>query len=206
MLALLVVLAPTVVPWLFGPEWEAAVLPTQILVGAGVSSLVIDTIGSAMQAAGRARALLAYGLAHFVFYISVVLVVSSYGLIATCWAAVGSHGVFLVVAYWMLPGRRESTLRCLARDLAPATVSCAGVFAAAVPAEVLIATADLPTIVHVAAVSLCAALGYLAVLRLLFAGSFRDLRALLARMVPTPLALAGRGLRRWPRAFAAGRS
>ena len=34
LLALLVLLAPVVVPWLFGPAWEPAVLPTQILAAA----------------------------------------------------------------------------------------------------------------------------------------------------------------------------
>ena len=34
----LVVLAPVVVPWLFGPDWVPAVLPTQLLAGAGGNS------------------------------------------------------------------------------------------------------------------------------------------------------------------------
>ena len=50
LLALLVILAPVVVPWLFGPAWEPAVLPTQILAGGGAATIVIDAVGSALMA------------------------------------------------------------------------------------------------------------------------------------------------------------
>jgi lipopolysaccharide exporter len=203
LLALLVVLAPTLVPWLFGPAWEPAVVPTQILVGVGVSTLVIDSIGSAMQAAGRVRALLTYGVAHFVVYISVVLVVSSYGLVTTCWAAVCSHGVFLVVAYWMLPGRNESPLRCLAKDLAPASISCLGLAIVALPVQFAVAAADLPTMAHLLLVAIGAGAAYLVVLGVLFPASAADLRTLLRRALPKWLSSPGS---RWPRTFAAGRS
>lgn len=43
LLASLVLVAPVVVPWLFGADWEPAVLPTQILAGAGTATVVIGS-------------------------------------------------------------------------------------------------------------------------------------------------------------------
>ena len=65
-LTCLVLLAPVLIPWLFGPAWEPAVLPTQILAGAGAATVVIDAVGTVLMAAGRSRAMLGYGVAHFV--------------------------------------------------------------------------------------------------------------------------------------------
>ena len=61
--------APQVIPWVFGPQWSEAVGPTQILCGAGAATLVIDAVGTTLMASGRPRALLGYGVAHFVTYI-----------------------------------------------------------------------------------------------------------------------------------------
>ena len=82
LLVLLLVLAPVVVPWLFGPAWEGAVVPTQILVAGGAASLVINAAGSALMAEGRAKALLGYGVAHFVVYVGAVVAVAHMGLAA----------------------------------------------------------------------------------------------------------------------------
>src|SRR3954469_18283192 len=69
-LALLIVLAPVLIPWLFGPAWEAAVLPTQILCAGGAAMLVTDLAGSVLMATGRARAVLIWAIAHFAVYAS----------------------------------------------------------------------------------------------------------------------------------------
>ena len=71
LLAGLVVLAPVVIPWVFGPAWEPAIVPAQILTAAGAATLVIDAVGATLMAAGRAQALLAYGWAHFAVYAGV---------------------------------------------------------------------------------------------------------------------------------------
>ena len=73
LLAILAITAPELVPWLFGPEWTAAVVPTQILAVGGASTLVIDAVGVALMASGRPRALLGFGVAHFGTYAGAVL-------------------------------------------------------------------------------------------------------------------------------------
>ena len=182
----LVLLAPVVIPWLFGPAWEPAVLPTQILAGAGAATVVIDAVGTVFMATGRSRALLGYGVAHFVVYIAVVLVASRWGVTGVAIAASGVHIVFVVVAYAMLlHGRPESPLRFLWADVSAATVSCAAMAAAALPIELALRSSGAPPIAHLAIVGAVAPRRtYLTALRLWFKDAWRDLSALLRRVLP----------------------
>jgi O-antigen/teichoic acid export membrane protein len=199
LLALLVVLAPTVVPWLFGPAWEPAVLPTQILAGAGAATVVIDAVGSALMAAGRSRALLGYGIAHFAVYIAAVLVASGHGLAAVSAAAVAVHGVFLVVAYaLLLHGRPERTLRFMWDDIGAATVGAAALVAVAWPVAWGLRSAGAPVLVELALVVPSGGLAYLAALRLFSPAAWHDLLAGLRRILPGRLvALAVAPDRKW---------
>lgn len=185
LLAMLLLLAPVAVPWLFGRDWEPAVEPTQVLVLGGAATLVINACGSALMASGRARALLGYGVAHFVVYVGAVLAVAHLGIAAVAIAGSLVHGIFLAVAYvLLLRGYLASPLRVLWQDLAPATTACAALAALAVPANLALATAGAPALAHMAGVGLAGAVGYLVALRLGFPASAHDLRAAIERIVP----------------------
>jgi len=184
-LASLVVLAPVVVPLVFGSAWEPAVLPTQILAGAGAATIVIDAVGSVLMAMGRTRALLGYGVAHFVVYAGAILVAASHGLAAVSATAVVVHGAFLFVAYEvLLRDRAERTLRFLWDDVAAATVSSAMLLATCWPLALALERAGVSAPVHILAVSACAAIAYLATLRIGFPVAWRDLIGLLRRIAP----------------------
>ena len=185
LLTSLVVLAPVAVPWIFGPAWEPAVLPTQILAGAGAATVVIDAVGTVLMATGRGRALLGYGVAHFAVYISAVLFASRWGLAGVSIAAVTVHMVFMVVAYEVLLHKRpEQTLRLLWADVSAATVSCLAFVAAAVPLNLAFQEAEVSPLVHIAAVGAAGAAAYLCCMRLGFPGAWRDLVVLMRRVLP----------------------
>lgn len=187
----LVVLAPVVVPWVFGPAWDSAVLPTQLLAGAGAATVVIDAVGTVFQATGRSRALLGFGVAHFVVYIAVVLVASNWGVTGVAIAASGVHVVFVVVAYRMLLHQRpERTLRFLWGDVSAAVVSCTAMAAAAVPVELALRSSGAPAIVHMVLVGVFGGGAYLLTMRLLFKEAWRDLCALFQRVLPVRRAQA----------------
>ena len=191
LLACLALLAPTVVPWLFGPAWEPAVLPTQILTLGGVAALMTDACGSALMALGRARALLGYGVAHFAVYAGAVVLVAPHGLLAVAAAAAIVHLVFLRVAYEILLRSMEvSPLRTLAGDVLPAGASCAALLAAGIPASVVAAQAELPAGARIALVAICALAAYAVVLRAGFPGAARDLGGAVARVLPVARARA----------------
>ena len=204
LLVALVILAPSVVPWIFGPTWEPAVLPTQILAGAGAATVVIDAVGSVLMAQGRTRALLGYGVAHFVVYVSAVVFAAGWGLTGVSIAAVVVHGVFLVIAYLVLLwGREESALRFMWEDMGAAAVSCVALVAVALPVERLLSGADAPAVLHLVLVGIAGACAYLAALRLLFPGAWGDLIGLIRRVLPS-----GRPVRAFARRLtvATGRS
>jgi PST family polysaccharide transporter len=185
LLATLVLLAPVAVPWVFGPDWEPAVVPTQILAGAGAATVVINAVGTVLQATGRARAMLGYGIAHFVVYVAVVLVASRWGVTGVSVAAVSVHVVFTVVAYQLLVhDREESALRFLWNDISAATVACVALVAAALPVELAVRHSGLPAIVHMAIVGAVAATAYLLALRYSSAEGWKDLSALARRVLP----------------------
>ncbi len=185
LLVVLVLTAPALIPWLFGPDWTAAVTPAQILVLGGAATLVINACGSALMAMGRSRALLGYGVAHFVVYAAAVLATAHLGIVAVAVSGSVVHTVFLAVAYeLLLRGTVPSPQRVLVADLAPAVCACAGLVALALPAELALEAAGAPVTALLAGVCLAAAGGYLGTLRLIFPVSARDLGLALARILP----------------------
>ncbi len=191
LLAVLLLVAPLLVPWLFGAAWEGAVLPTQILVLGGAATLVINACGSALMAAGRAQALLGYGVAHFVVYAGSVLAVAHLGIGAVAIAGSVVHAIFLAVAYEvLLRGHVGSPLRVLWQDLAPAGTACVALFAAGLLADLGLTSLGVPVLVHITGVALTGVAAYLAALRIGFPASAHDLRAAIDRILPDRLSIA----------------
>jgi len=184
-LAILAIVAPIVVPALFGPQWTPAIVPTQILVIAGASTLVIDAVGATLMASGRARATLWYGLGHFLAYGAAVFLVTPLGLAAVAAAAAVVHTAFLFVAYVvMLRGTSENPLSRLWADTSHALVACAGLAAVALPLDLLLTrsgASGLATLVVVAGGGMA---GYLLTLRLVFAETWHTLTGMLRALAP----------------------
>jgi hypothetical protein len=147
------------------------------------------------MAEGRAKALLGYGVAHFVVYVGAVVAVAHSGLAAVAIAGSVVHGIFLAVAYVVLLGRREGNpLMALWRDLAPALWGSAALAAVAVPLELALRAGGAPVLLQMAAVGLAGGIAYVAALRWLFPAAAHDLLAALNRVSPVRLSLRrGRG-------------
>jgi len=196
LLVLLAITAPVLVPFLFGSQWAPAVVPVQILALGGASTLVINAVGTVFMATGRARALLAYGTAHFIVYGLTVLVVVQYGITVVAIDAAVVHTIFLVVAYFMmLSDSQERPVRRLVSDITPATVSCLGLVAVTLPASFALTAVHAPAFLWLAAIGLLAVPPYLFTLRFCFPASWRAQRSILRRVVPANRSL-GRARRR----------
>jgi hypothetical protein len=156
-------------------------VPTQILAIGGASTLVIDTAGVALAAAGRSRAMLGFGVAHFVAYAVAVWFVSPLGISAVAISAAVVHTAFLVVSYVLMLSRtREPALRHLWTDVAPATIASLGLAAVAVPASLALSAAHTPVLVQLMAVGLAGGIAYLVSLRIGFPGPARELHRTMA--------------------------
>lgn len=186
LLTLLTIVAPVLIPWFFGPAWTPAVVPTQILAIGGAATLVIDTVGVALGASGRPRALMAYGWAHFAAYATAVTLVVPLGLAAVAAAAAVVHTVFLVIAYLLLfNGSTTRALSSLLHDVCPAIASSIGLAAVAVPTGVALSRAHVASLWYLAATTVLGLGAYLVTVRLCFPSSFRRLRALADRVLLT---------------------
>jgi O-antigen/teichoic acid export membrane protein len=182
---LLAILAPVAVPWLLGPGWEQAIVPTQILTAAGAATILTDNIGAALMAAGRTRLLLWFGAGHFGVYAIAVIVASRYGIAGVCVAAATVHSAFLVVAYnRMLAGRPERTLAVIWGDVAAAGVACVALAAVALPLDMALKGAGTAPLVHLAVVTAVGGLAYLVVLRTAFPAAWGDLATLTRKVLP----------------------
>jgi lipopolysaccharide exporter len=192
LLALLAIGAPVLIPFLFGPRWAGAVVPTQILAVGGASTLVINAAGTVLMATGRARALLGYGMAHFIVYGLTVFLVVPFGLAAVAVDAAVVHTLFLIVAYvLMLRGSGERPLHRLWDDIMPAFVSCLGLVVIALPVSFALTAAHIPAFLWLAALGLVAVPPYLLTLRFCFPAAWRSQRSIMARILPGRLRRRG---------------
>ena len=192
LLVMLAIGAPVLVPFLFGARWDAAVVPVQILALGGASTLVINAAGAVLMATGRARALLGYGVGHFVTYGLTVFLVVRLGIVAVAIDAAVVHTLFLVVAYVVvLHGTGERPLHRLWDDIAPAFVSCLGLGVVAVPVSLALTAAHPPPLLWLAAFGCAALPPYLLTLRMLFPATWRSQGAALRRIVPGHQRLRG---------------
>ncbi len=195
LLTLLAITAPVLVPWLLGPDWAAVVVPTQILALGGAATLVIDSTGVVLMASGRSRAMLGFGVAHFLTYGLVVWFIAPMGIEAVAIGAAVVHTAFVFVSYvLMMGGSFRQSLPHVWRDVAPATVSCIALAAVAVPASLLLSAAHAPAFVQLALVTIAAAAAYLVTLRLVYPATWRDLVMTATRVLP-PLQRLPRGRR-----------
>jgi lipopolysaccharide exporter len=185
LLVLLAIVAPVLVPFMFGARWTGAVVPVQILALGGASTLVINGVGTVLMATGRARALLGYGVAHFLVYGITVFLVVQLGIVAVAIDAAVVHTLFLLVAYvLMLRGFAERPLRRLWSDVAPATISCLGLAAVALPVSLALTAAHVPAFVWLTAVGVVAIPPYLLTLRICFPSTWQGLRMVVGQFVP----------------------
>ena len=196
LLTMLLVTAPEVVPLLFGEAWRGSIVPTQILVGAGIATAIGTGIGPLMMAAGRPRALLVNNGVSFACFAVTVYVCSGYGLIATCIGVTAYRLVSTAVSQYVLATRllgiplRET----LILDPGPAAVSALALVAVALPVSTLLD--PLPPVIDVAVTAAAGFAAYLVVLRTVFGGAWADAEMLLTRLVPArlrrPAAVAAR--------------
>jgi PST family polysaccharide transporter len=181
----LAITAPIVVPIAYGDAWRDAIVPTQVLCLGGAATLVINAIGSVLMAMGRAKALLGYGVAHFVVYVGSVVVVAQFGLVAVAIDGAIVHGAFAVVAYAMIARRRgQSALSACWQDIRPATLASLGMAIAAVPVNRAAQAADVGAAAQLCAVFVTCAFAYLLTVRVAFEPAWQDLVRVGRRLIP----------------------
>lgn len=184
LLTLLIIIAPVAIPFVFGPVWRPAVVPTQILAGAGMVTAMLTGYSQVLQAAGRPQTLLRANMAILVVYSAAVLAAVDHGLIAVAAVVVAVYiGILGCVYQFLLGPHLGLSLRSLVPELGPALGSCIAMATVALPLRILI-EGQLPPLVTIAVVAPIAVGVYASVLRLLFRPAWNDLVGIVARTLP----------------------
>lgn len=184
MLALFIALAPTLMPWLFGPHWIPAVLPAQILAVAGMASCVRNLHAPTVLAAGRPNALFVFCAAETLLYGATVWIATSYGLTIICVAVAGFQVASLVIAYTVLLRRAVGVRRAqIFRDLGPAVLASVPLLLIAAALRRALA-GDLPVLVLLVFAAGVGGAAYLLVLRSISKEAWRDVAVLVQRILP----------------------
>lgn len=183
LLATLIVIAPTLIPWLYGQRWEPAVVPTQILALGGMALTVMSGTEQLILAMGRPRVLLALN-ASFLFATAVaVFAASPHGLTAVCVGVAGVHVVFVAVAQIGILRRLVGIrLRQLAADVVPALSASGAAILTSAVAETWIGDVGSP-VIRVAALASVSIAVYLIVFRGLFGQAWAEMAGTVRRVL-----------------------
>jgi PST family polysaccharide transporter len=188
LLAVLVVTAPDIVPWLFGSHWRPSVLPAQILAVAGMIAAILTGFAQVMLAAGRPKALMRFNVAVLTVYAGAVWAAASHGIVAVALAVVGVYIGMLVVVYGVLFRRVIGMpINRMVADLGPAAVGGCALLAAGFPLAALMRAGQVPAPLIAIAVAALGLSLHALVLRTLFPAAWSDLLALASRVLPAPL-------------------
>jgi O-antigen/teichoic acid export membrane protein len=177
LLTTFVVLAPDLIPFLYGDTWEPVVRPAQILAFAGMAYAITTGAGSVLLAIGQAKKLLTWNTIELVAYTIMVAIVGGFGLIAVS-VGVALFGLATIFAihFYLLAPAIGMTLRDLWHDVRAGLAASILLLATGVPLRLLLdpSVPDLPRILIVGAWSAALAA---AAYRWIFSDVYRDLAA-----------------------------
>lgn len=192
-LATSAVLAPILVPLVFGPAWRGAVPATQILAVGGCVAAVLTGYPQLMLAIGRPRPLLWFNILMVAIYGTAVYMASRHGLVVVAITVSGVYLLILLGVYHLLLRRHVGlSITRLLPELGPALTGCAGLVAVDLGLRTLLP--GVPGVVVAAVAGSCGLAVYAGIIRVLFPRVWGDLVALVTQ-VCSPLTRYIRGLR-----------
>jgi O-antigen/teichoic acid export membrane protein len=166
LLSFFIVVAPVIVPWLFGARWEPAVVLAQILAVAGMATSLKNTVDMLLVAA------------------------STGDLVIVCCAVSAFRVVALIASYWVLLGQVVgASLTELFADAGAALAACLAFPAVALPIRLGL---DLPTAPLLFVCALASFPAYALALRIISPAAWADIMLVVGRMIPGYERLAGR--------------
>jgi lipopolysaccharide exporter len=183
LLALLIVLAPDIVPWIFGPEWTGAVAPTQVLALAGLSTILIAGIDAPLFAVGRPGALAIFNIMMMAGAGATAWFTTPMGITAVAAGMAICQLVMLLAGQFFLLRRLIGIPMRESLGESAAALACSGVLVlATLPvADVLRASLEpLPLTLLIGSLGLAV---YVACLRVISPPAWGDLRTLFTRVL-----------------------
>jgi len=191
LLTFFIVIAPVVVPWLFGERWTPAVVPAQILAIAGMATSLKNTVDPLILAAGRPRPLLYFNLCELAAYVAMLIFAASTGNLVVVACAVSAFRVVALIASYraLVGGVVGGSLGELFADAGAALAACVVLAAVALPIRLELDLATVPLLFVCGAAAFPA---YALALRLISPKAWADIMLVVGRMVPGLRRLGGR--------------
>lgn len=182
LLCTLIVIAPDVIPFLYGDRWSGAARPAQVLAVAGMANTVIAGIEAPLLTVGRPGVLAVFSTFLLVAVAVAAFVSATHGLVAVSIAMAATFVAALAVAQWMLRRYVGVPLRAVAEDVGAASVGGAVMLAG----MVLVARSlqDAGAAARVGAVVVVGFVLYGMTLRLAFRSALEDITLLIGRDLP----------------------
>lgn len=183
LLALLIVLAPDIVPWIFGSDWKDAVGPTQVLAVAGLSMVLLAGMDAPLMAVGRPGALAIFHMAMMVGMGATAWFTAPLGITAVAVGMAICQLVLLLAGQFFLLRRLIGVPMRESLGESAAALACSGVVVlATLPvADALRASlGPLPLTLLIGCVGLAI---YAVCLRIVSPPTWRDLRTLFVRVL-----------------------
>jgi lipopolysaccharide exporter len=191
LLASLIVLAPVLIPFVFGPAWAPSVRPAQILAVAGMIAAILTGYPQMMLAVGKPQALLRFNLGMLALYATVIALTVNHGLIVVSVAVAVAYFLILLGVYRFLLQRHVGiSITRLIPELGPAVGACLALGAVTEPLRLLLAPI-LPAFLQITIVGSVGIVVYALALRLVSRAAWEDLALLIVRVLP-PLGRIGR--------------
>jgi O-antigen/teichoic acid export membrane protein len=177
MLTTFVVIAPDVIPFLYGDAWVPVVRPAQILALAGMAYAITTGAGAVMLAIGRAKALLTWNVCELIAYTTMVTIVGGFGLNAVS-VGVALFGLATIFAihFFLLAPAIGMTLPDLWHDVRAGLVASVLILATGVPLRLLM-DPSVPVLGRILIVGGWSAVLAIAAYRWIFSDVYRDLVA-----------------------------
>jgi lipopolysaccharide exporter len=135
MLGALIVVAPELVPLVYGSEWQDAAAPVQFLALAGMATIAASAGLALTFAAGRGRPLFYFSVVQLAGFVAVVVFCSSYGLRSVAIGIAAYQILFVAAQFVYLESRAVGIpLRETWQALVPASVATGAALGVAYPA------------------------------------------------------------------------
>lgn len=182
-LASICALAPVLIPFMFGHQWDGAIRPTEILGVAGGTSAILTGYPQVMLAIGKPEALLRFNAFALVLYAATVYAASSHGIVVVAAAVSAEHLVILICVYQFVLGPHvDIRVGRLIPELGPAVAGCGVLVGTDIGLRYVLSGA--PDFVVAVVAGLAGVAAYALIIWACFPRAWNDLVTLITRVVP----------------------
>jgi O-antigen/teichoic acid export membrane protein len=188
-LAILAGLAPALIPWLFGSKWDGAILPVQLLTASTMLAILSIGVGPLMLAIGKTRLLMFWNMGGLAFYVGMLLLTVSHGIVVVCAATIGSTAVITVANLYVLVHRQLGiSARELLTDALPAALGSILTFGVTLGIRSALSAAGWDNVFILAIGVAVGGTVYLTAVALISRQAAEDLRLMARSLLPARLA------------------